>query len=163
MQDEKPSDAATMEKAISLSKEYLHVATLQKNRLQKPCSEEYSFIFKYWIDLQFFILSLYRFRNMVKLAAKIDSISIPVKNAIQDFDRGMPDLKIMRDVGEHMYDYGIDHERRHVKEINRKHLQSGTFDGIIFTWLDKKMNINSALDETVKLYQKLQIMKKGFK
>ncbi len=160
MTDDKPSDGATMERAISLSREYICAVRLQKNRLQKPCSEEYSFQFKYCIDLQFFIISLYRFRNMVNLATKIDSISKYMCEAIEEFDRNIPDLKIMRDVGEHMYDYGIDSKKRHVREINRKDLQADSFSvDMVFTWLGKKLNVNSALNEAEKLYEKLQSIK----
>jgi len=160
--NDKPSDEAIMERTISLAREYLHAVILQNKRLQTKASEDNGFVFKWWIDLQFLILALYRFRNMVGIAKKIPAIETEINSAIEKFDKNIPELKTFRDIGEHMADYAIDNQSRHEKSINRKHLQVGTFNGNVYEWLDRQLNIVDAERAAKELYQTLQTIKNNF-
>ncbi len=158
----RPSDEAVLERASSLANEAIHIVALQRRRLRSSEPEDDSFVFRYWADLQFFIISLRRLRRTAELANKVQAVSSPLSAALKKFDDSVPALKIMRNVGEHIDDYALDDPKRHHKNINRQSLQVGTWDGTTFEWLDAKLNIDEAHDAAIDLYQAVQKAAKSY-
>jgi hypothetical protein len=119
--------------------------------------EDKTFVFRWWADLQFLIVALRRLRRAAQIASAVPSASEPMAGALRDFDEALPDLQLMRNVGEHIDDYVLETKRRR-HPIDRRLLQVGTWDGTTFTWLkrqpdvDAQLNIDAALGAAENLY-----------
>ena len=146
-----PTDAAILERAKSLCNEACYMVLLQRRRLQTIEPEDEVFVFRWWADLQFLIVALRRLRRSAELVAK----RVPsVGDAIRKFDNALPDLAKMRNVGEHIDDYAVDHpkKRRH-RDVGRRQLQVGKWDGKVFRWLESSLNVDDALKAAEELLQ----------
>jgi hypothetical protein len=153
-----PSSAVVRERASSLANEAMFTIDLQIRRLRSKEPEDDTFIFRWWADLQFLVVSLRRLRRAAELAAKADGASRLIKAAIKVFDEALPGLAVMRNVGEHIDAYAVDHPKRHHPEIQRGQLQVGHWDGETYTWLVDKsgqplqLNVNEAKLAAEQLY-----------
>ena len=145
-----PSHAAILERARSLCNEARYTVALQFRRLGCVEPEDAQFIFRWWADLQFLVVALRRMRR----AAELCSRAAPeVRAAIADFDRALPCLAKMRNVGEHIDAYALDDPKRHDHSIDRKQLQVGTWNGIVFQWLGCELDIGVAVKATESLWE----------
>lgn len=70
----------------------------------------------------------------------------------------------MRDVGEHIEDYGIDSTKRHNKAVSRSSLEVGTWntDGS-FSWLGHEINIDAALEASYQLFKAIKSASEGMR
>jgi hypothetical protein len=140
---DKPSDAATIERAHSLANEAIHMVALQRRRLQSNEPEDEAFIFRRWADFQFLIVSLRRLRLAALLAAKPETNRAVIESAISEFDEALPDLRKMRNIGEHIDEYAI--EKGRDRSVNRLALQAGGFDNVALDWLGGRLDADEAL------------------
>lgn len=138
------SDAVMVERSWSLMNESMRAIDLQRRRLRSSEPEDADFIFRWWVDLQFLIVALRRLRRSAELATRVSIAKTIVTNAIKQFDRELPMLQKMRNVGEHIDDYAVDSERRRHKDVERFSLQVGSFDGTTYEWLGAHLNIDEA-------------------
>jgi hypothetical protein len=113
----------------------MHTVALQVRRLATEEPEDETFVLRWWADLQFLIVALRRLHRAAELAASADDDGGRLRAAIERFDRRLPALAVMRNVGEHLDAYGGDSPTRHRKTIDRRQLQVGTFDGRTYQWL----------------------------
>lgn len=150
---DRPSDAATLERARSLATEAIYTVALQCRRLRSTEPEDDAFVFRWWADLQFLIVALRRLRRTAELAARIPTTADAMKLAVQTFDAALPRLPQTRNVGEHVDDYAVDAPRRHHKNVDRRQLQVGSFDGTTYHWLGGVLNIDDALSASEALYR----------
>ena len=150
------SDAVIIERAHSLANHAMWTVALQYRRIRATEPEDGKFLFRWWADLQFLILALYRLRTTVKIARNIPSISNSIDAALAKFDKALPDLKKLRDIGEHMEEYAVDNPKRHVPSVDRKQLQVGSWDGTVYEWLGVKLNVNEAKSAAEELFKTLQ-------
>ena len=148
-----------LERACSLANEYMFTVALQCRRIRTAEPEDKVFVMRRWIDLQFLILALYRLRTAVKIAVKIPTISKEMRTALNRFDKAIPDLKKLRDIGEHIDEYAVDHPRRHVPSVDRKQLQVGSWDGTVYEWLGVRLNVDEANNAAEELFKTLQKIK----
>ena len=105
---------AILERAHSLANEAMFTVALQCRRIKTVEPEDETFIFRWWVDFQFLILALCRLRRAVKIAHKVLAITGDVKIALHKFDRALPHLIRLRNVGELIDEYVVDSESRHV-------------------------------------------------
>jgi hypothetical protein len=140
-----PSDAAILERAKSLCNEACFTIALQHRRLQTTEPEDEVFVMRWWADVQFLIVALRRLRRSAELAARVPSISGDLRAAIRKFDNALPTVAKMRNVGEHIDNYGVDAPKRHHPDIDRRQLQVGTWDGTVFRWLGSELDIDDAM------------------
>lgn len=146
-----PSDAAMIERAHSLANEAIHMVTRQRRRLQSEEPEDETFVFRRWADFQFFIVSLRRLRQSALLAARAKASKADIENAVREFDESLPDLRKMRNVGEHVDEYAV--ERGRDRSIDRRALQAGTFDATTLEWLGERLDADDALAAAERLYR----------
>jgi hypothetical protein len=99
-----PSDAAILERAVSLASEAMRTLELQKRRLRSKEPEDDKFASRWWVDLQFFIVTLSRLRRVAELAKSVSPVSQEIAAALAEFDNSLPMLQKMRNVGEHIDD-----------------------------------------------------------
>jgi hypothetical protein len=149
-----PTDAAILERAQSLANEALHMVGLQRRRLRSEEPEDQAFVFRQWADMQFLVVSLRRLRLAGQLAARSDSGRAPVKAALREFDNALPDLRKMRNVGEHIDEYAVEAGRD--REVDRRQLQVGSFDGTTFIWVGGKIDVDQAFKAARHLYEEIR-------
>jgi hypothetical protein len=85
--------------------------------------------------------------NRLRLAALVAGKARGVKigAALKNYDAALPFLKSMRDVREHIDVYAVDSSKRFNKDISRRRLQTGAWDGTTFSWaIGGALNIDRA-------------------
>ena len=147
-----PSDAIILERAFSLVNEAIFTVELKRRRLRSMEPEDERFVFRWGADLQFLIVALRRLRRAAQLAANVPSVARTISSALGRLDDSLPGLAIMRNVGEHIDDYALDNPKRHHKQVDRRQLQVGTWDGTTCEWLDMRLNVDDAHRAATKLY-----------
>lgn len=157
-----PSDAATLERAYSLVNEAMKTVALQMRRARSSEPEDQTFAFRWWADLQFLMVALRRLRRAAELAATIPTVTKEITDALQKFDKSLPSLRVLRNVGEHIDAYAVDNEKRHHKDVTRYQLQVGKWDGTTYEWLDNKLNVDQAHEAAFQLHQAVRNALKSY-
>lgn len=134
---------ATLAQAYSFSNEAMYMVAIQCRRIRSSEPEGRHFVLRWWADLQFLIVALWRLRSAAVLALQSEPGNSSLRGAIVSFDTALPDLRRMRNVGEHVGDYAMENGRD--RTVQKKQLQVGSFDGRSFFWLDAELNIDLAL------------------
>jgi hypothetical protein len=150
----KPSSAETYERARRHANTLLWAIDLQCRRIRSSEPEDKDFFFRKFIDFDFLIVSLVRFRRTIKLASNIPEIKSTIIPALHEFDAAMPQIKKLRDVAEHIDEYAIDKGWDSSIERNQLEVSSlaeGENDAIL-SWLGHEINISNALKASTKLY-----------
>lgn len=101
-----------LERMLSLCNEACFTVALQHRRLQTSEPEDDIFVFRWWADLQFLVVALRRLRRSAAIGARISSVSERINQAISSFDKRLPGLAKMRNIGEHIDDYAVDASKR---------------------------------------------------
>lgn len=153
---ERPSDAVIVERARSLATEAMDTVALQCRRLRSTKPMDDVFVFRWWAGLQFLIVALRRLRRTAQLAASIPAAADVMEHALETFDTALPALARMRNVGEHIDDYAVDAPRRNHKNVDRRQVQVGRFDGVTYTWLGGALNVDDALAAGERSYRESQ-------
>jgi hypothetical protein len=147
-----PSQGATWERARNLASEAMYMVELQRRRAKGSEREDAVFVTRWWVDLQFFVIALYRLRRAAYLAEKVPSVRGAIQAAGARFDKRLPTLKTMRDVTEHFDEYAID--TGHNKAVSRQELQVGTWDGTVWRWGQiGHLDVDDAFDAAGDLYK----------
>lgn len=151
-----PSDPIILERALSFANEAMFTLDLQWRRVHTEEPNDRVFPMRVFADLYFFIVTLQRLRRAVTLACHIESKAAELRAALEEFDRSLPVLKVMRNVGEHFDEYARDGARRRHREVDRRSLQVGTWDGTSYQWLDQTMDLRAAREAARHLYAALR-------
>jgi hypothetical protein len=152
----KPSVAATYERARRLANVAIWSIELQCRRLEAVEPEDAEFVLRKWADFDFLIVALTRLRRATALAAKIPQLRASLEEALEQFDKALPDLKKMRDVAEHVDDYAADQGRQ--KAVARQSLEVSTMeaDGPTLSWLQASLNAWEAAQASRALFAALR-------
>jgi hypothetical protein len=102
------------------------------------------------------IITLSRLRKTALLLKNTQTYEVKMMCAIEKFDKQLPNLRRMRNVGEHVDSYGSDSPKRHDLSITRKGLQVGSWDGATFIWLSCALNIDEALKSANELFGEMK-------
>ena len=146
-----PSPEATYERARRLANLAVWTVELQCRRVKTIEPEDDSFVMRRWQDFQFLIVALARLRRAGTLAAKVNLIKRDINAALKEFDVALPNLKLMRDVAEHIDDYAMDKGRN--KDIDRKALEVFVLDESAVNWLGRDLDLNVALQASLNLFR----------
>jgi hypothetical protein len=141
-----PSDAAIHERAWHIATEAVYAVVLQHRRLRSIEPEDHTFVLRWWTDLQFLVIALRRLRRAGELALRSNTAAPAVKVALDEFDHGLPSLRTMRNIGEHIDAYAADSPKRYDKSIDRRQLEVGSWNGRTFRWLVKQDGTQHELD-----------------
>ncbi|MCH8833046.1 MAG: hypothetical protein IIA81_02000 [Thaumarchaeota archaeon] len=155
------SDEAILERSFSFCNEAMHTISLQVRRLQTTEPEDSKFLHRKWADLRFLILSLDRLDKAVGIARNVKRISSEVKKAQDKFQKSVPFLRKLRNVGEHFDSYSMD---KGYLKISRRALQVGTWndDGTYFKWLDEEINVIESEKAAIELFKTIRNIKNNF-
>jgi hypothetical protein len=150
---DKPTSAATYERARRLANVSMFAVDLQVRRLQSTQPEDSRFLFRKWFDFDSLVVALTRLRRAAALAAKIAEVEKTMRGALTEFDSSLPDLKRLRDVAEHFDDYALDKGR--IRAVGRKALEVSYMDadGPTLTWLGVQLNASDARDAAGRLFK----------
>ena len=138
---------------------------LQANRVRRDEPEDDRFVFRAWADWQFLIIALWRLRRTAMIATRVAKVGGDVQTAIDRFDLLLPNLRVMRNVNEHIDSYVVESRERHHKAVDRKGLQVGSWDDTTFTWhIDGKqtVDIKVALPAAQDLFNAVKAAKDAF-
>jgi len=158
LDQQKPSDAAIVERAIRLANNSVGAVVLQVRRIQSvlpsdPTDDDSSDrIFQVFnADIPFMILALTWVRRAALLAGEVDSCRSHIRTAIASFDGELPALLKMRNVREHIDDYALDAPERGPRRrtqrradgslVGRRLLEVGSFGDYGFRWLVRQPKI----------------------
>ena len=117
------------------------------------------------IDIEFLIASLWKMRLAGKLAESVIGRAWP---ALHEFDAALPDLKLMRDVVQHIDEYGQDGvRRRHVspgtgQRIGRRWLHTMSLGEQTFGWLGGTLSYERARTASLELLSAIRTARDGF-
>ena len=140
--------------ASSIANEALWTISLQCRRLRTNEPEDGKFAMRFWVDIQFLIVALRRFRKAIEIARSVPNLTLEIAAALKRFNDAIPDLDKMRNVGEHIDDYAWDNPARHRKDVTRRDIQVGTWnpDTGEFLWLGSSLNIDFAVKAAEELF-----------
>lgn len=147
-----PTDLVLLDRAHSFANEAVFTVALQCRRLETVEPEDATFLFRWWADLQFLVIALCHLRSAAELAARVPRVSAAMQAAISAFDRAVPGVRLMRNVGEHITTYAVDDPRRHDKSVERRQLQVGSWAGGSYCWLGYELSVDAALTAAEDLY-----------
>jgi len=150
------SKDAIVLRARRFCSEACFTVALQRRRLRSAEPEDDSFVFRWWADLQFLIVALRRLRRSAEIAMRIPEFSVEVRAALDEFDKSLPGMTKMRNVGEHVDSYAVNDRKRRVMSVDSGQLQVGVFDGTVYTWLGESLNIDTALVAAEKLCEHIK-------
>lgn len=149
-----PSDLTILDRALTFAMEGLQAADVQLQRARQEPSSEPGGAFQWWIDLQFFIVALRRLRRAAELATRVAGQREAIRAAIAAFDEATPDLRLLRNVGEHIDEYALG--AGYEKSVRWRQLQVGGWNGKTFRWLDIDLNAEKAMDAARDLVGELE-------
>ncbi|QQG97139.1 hypothetical protein HBE99_10095 [Mycobacteroides chelonae] len=141
-----PTKAAVLQRAARLGNDAMMAIRIQLDRIAAGPSQHGED--GYWgvfIDVDFLITALWRMRQAGVLAkSRIGRWWAP----LDAFDRALPDLKLMRDVSQHISEYGIDGDGRKAinprtgKPVGRRALEVKSL-GDTFGWLGGELDLTA--------------------
>jgi hypothetical protein len=102
---------------------------MQLRRIRGVEPEDDDFVFRRLADIRFFIISLNRLRTTATIGYNVPDTKIQcsIIEAVEEFDKALPELKKLRNIGEHQNGYAVDSPDRRVKLliVNSSKLISG--------------------------------------
>jgi hypothetical protein len=149
-----PSDNAILERALSLANEAVFTVELQRRRLRSQEPEDEHFVMRAWADAQLLIVMLRRLRRTAVLAMKVEDVKPQIKRALKQFDRTLPSLRTMRNVGEHIDEYAVD--AGDDKNISPEQLQTGSWGGSALHWLGLELDFDRAMNAAEELVEAMR-------
>ncbi|MGA9376216.1 MAG: hypothetical protein WBV64_14545 [Mycobacterium sp.] len=142
-----PTDAAVLQRAARLGNDAMLAIRMQLDRIAAgPSQHGEDGYWAVFIDVDFLIASLWRMRQAGVLAkSRIGRWWAP----LDAFDQALPDLKLMRDVSQHISEYGIDGDGRKAthprtgRPLGRRALEVKSL-GDTFRWLGGELDLTTA-------------------
>jgi hypothetical protein len=155
-------DAVILERAIRLANIEMKTVALQLRRIRGIEPEDDDFVFRRLADIRFFIISLNRLRTTATIGYNVSDTKIrcSIIGAVGEFDKALPDLKKLRNIGEHQNEYAVDSPDRRVKTVDRKQLEVDSWSGTEYNWLGARLNFDDAYNAAGKLFTTLQSVSK---
>jgi hypothetical protein len=136
-------------------------AGLQMERIQDNRTDDAKTLSHLWFDWQTLMTHLRRMRKAALLIGKAKVANSQVQKAVAAFDKALPNLKIYRDVFEHMESYVFEDDNRHYKDIGLGGLQVGTFSNDTFSWAidDTEVSLKEAAIASSELYHDIKAIR----
>lgn len=133
---------------------------LQRRRIEGKEPEDGEFPTRPFVDVQFFVIELWRLRGAVKTARVVQDLTTEIDKAIRKFDQAVPNLKKMRNTYAHADDYISDDPRKRDKTINAGEIRVGELSGPIYHWIGAELNLDEALRAAKELFATLRRVSK---
>lgn len=142
-----PTNAAVLQQAARLGNDAMMAIRMQLDRIEAgPSQLGEDGYWAVFIDVDFLIAALWRMRQAGMLAkSRIGRWWTP----LDAFDRALPDLRLMRDVSQHIAEYGIDGDGRKAinprtrKPLGRRALEVKSL-GDTFGWLGGELDLTAS-------------------
>ncbi len=167
--NQKPKPSAILRRAASVANDAAVAIEMQLGRIRDGfASRDPDAFWTVQIDIEFLISSLWKMRLAGKLARSVLGQSW---TALSEFDRALPHLKLMRDVMEHIDEYGRDADgraRRHYHArtgqlVGRRYLHSQmSHSDKSFNWLGGTLEFDPARVASLQLLSAIREARDGF-
>lgn len=140
-------------------------AGIQMERIKNSSPDETNALWHLWFDWQTLMTHLWRMRKAALLMRKIQAVSSRVDKAVAVFDKELPNLKLYRDVFEHMESYVFEDKKRHYQHIGLGGLQVGQVSSESFLWAidNSEVSLKTAAIASSELYQTIKTIRDEFK
>lgn len=159
-------EIALYERARSFANFYVHSVELQIKRIREPVGHDDKFILRPIADFHYLASSITRLERAAYLIQKIPSLWKSLEPELDNFKAAIPDIKKLRDIGEHFDDYVLEKGRN--KSISAADVKAGlqVFSGsnAEFEWLDAKIVFDDCLLACGQLFSAIRALyppKKG--
>jgi hypothetical protein len=166
---QKPSPSAILRRAARVANDAAVAIDMQLGRIRDGFhSKDPDTQWNVFIEIEFLISSFWKMRLAGKLARSVMGQSWP---ALREFDSALPHLKPMRDVMEHIDEYGRDADgraRRHYHPrtgqlIGRRYLHSQmSYSYKSFSWLGGTVEFGPARITSLQLLSAVRTARDGF-
>lgn len=156
-----PSDEEILDRAVSLANEAMFTVAMQRRRIDRRELEDEDFAMRSWADVQFLIVSLRRARRCAEIALAVSPTRHEVQRALAEFDRAVPHLSLLRNVGEHIDAYAVDKGRD--PTVSRAALQVGSWTADRLEWLGYEVDFIRAQDATNELLEALRAARRSLR
>jgi len=161
-----PTGAAVLARAARLANDAAVAVALQIGRIRDGFnSRDPDAFWTALIDVEFLISSLWKMHLAGKLTQSVQGQDW---TPLDEFDRAVPNLKLMRDVIQHVDEYGRDAtERRHThpqtgRKVGRRSLHSQMgISGDSFHWLGGTIDFAQAQDAAATLLAAIRVARDG--
>lgn len=149
------STDVAIQKAVSFATAELGAMRLQSKRLQAATAGTDDVSSQSWSDAQFFLVALTRFKHSVQVATSFDGFipSSELFEAQRELDASAPELKLMRDVGEHLEDYAAGSGRK--DEARDDEIHTAVVTAHSFNWIGREVKFRAAISAAEKVIQAL--------
>lgn len=137
-----PTKLAVLQRAARLANDAAMAIKMQFDRIDGgPPTGDPNGFWKVLIDVDFLITALWR----MQLAGRLTQSALGQRWAPLDaFSAALPDLKLMRDVTQHIHEYGTDSDTRHNRAVGRRALEVKSLGKDVFNWLGGTLDFNKA-------------------
>ena len=136
-----PSAEDILSRALVFAMDGLRAAELQLERAREvgpPGTRTH------WeIDLQFFIVAMRRLRRGVEIGKWAESHRGVLQDALVVFDATLPNLAMLRNVGEHLDEYAVGAGNH--SSVTWRHVQVTSWNDPVVEWLGLKLDAEDAL------------------
>ncbi len=123
---------------------------LQIQRLRQTENEIKEFVMQPVIDFHFLVTALSRLRVSADLVSRICDLTIEVEK----FDRSLPDLRVIRNILEHIDDYRVG--KGHNKNVPKDSFQSILFGNDSIRWVGYEINLETAVKSSSELFMAIK-------
>ncbi|KRQ31312.1 hypothetical protein [Mycobacteroides abscessus] len=139
-----PTKLAVLQRAARLANDAAMAIKMQFDRIDGgPMAGDPDGFWKALIDVDFLIAALWRLHLAGRLAqSALGGRWVP----LEEFNAALPDLKLMRDVTQHIHEYGTDFDRRHNPNVGRRALEVKSLGKEAFNWLGGTLDFNKAAE-----------------
>lgn len=136
-------------------------AGLQVTRIQNSRTDDADTISHLWFDWQTLMTHLWRMRKSALLMRRVATVRPQVDKAVTVFDKTLPNLKLYRDIFEHMESYVFEDNSRHYKHIHLSGLQVGSVSNYSFQWAidHSEISLKDTVIASSKLYQGIKAIR----
>ena len=150
--------AGILEDAKGLANEAIWMLAIQRRRIAGDEPEDQQFPWRRWYDFQFSVTVLHRLRRCAQMAAEVPHAKGDIESAIALFDSRLPNLRTMRNVGEHIDEYRLGQGR--AKKVDPGEIRVATGGLTNLKWFGGELDIDDALEVARQLFD---VIKKVFK
>lgn len=141
-------DARTMANIAAWGVE-LQIRRLRKS-IQENNKETEEFVMQPIIDFHFLVTALSRLRLTAEIVSEICDLS----SAIEAFDKNLPDLRVVRNILEHIDEYRVG--KGHNKNVPRDSFQTFTLDDDSVKWVSYEINLEKTIKASSDLFMAIK-------
>ena len=141
---------------------YTLMVKLQISRIDEELQNDEFFIMRQFVDFEFLLVALFRLRRAACAIKRILIARATIQQAIENYDKRLPDLKKLRNISEHYDAYLLKQGKDDT--IDRETIRSSFLTkcrlNATFEWMGYTMNLNECMTAAEELFLEIQAIRK---